>query len=153
GLTQAGLVFHIVGEVRESVALGFAALVGYGFVAASETDRLERKEADLLRIIQRELDDAADLLIINTVDDSHNRHDLDTGTMQVIDRLQLHVEQIPDLAVRVRGIADAIELQVGIAQSSFGRLLRKLEALCEFNSVGRSLNRVISNLASVADRV
>src|SRR5271157_3022545 len=43
-LAQAGLVPHVVRQVRERVALGGAPLVGDGFVAAGEGDRLEGEE-------------------------------------------------------------------------------------------------------------
>jgi hypothetical protein len=46
-----------VRQVRERVALGGAALVGDGFVAAGEGDRLEGEEGNLLGIVERELDD------------------------------------------------------------------------------------------------
>ncbi len=54
-LAQAGLVLHVVRQVRKRVALRRAALVGDGFVAAGERDRLEREERNLLGVIQREL--------------------------------------------------------------------------------------------------
>src|SRR5207248_4219680 len=81
GFAQAGLTLYIVGQVRERVALRHPALVGDGFIATGKADRLERKEADLLRIIQRELDDAADLLVIYTVNDGHYRNDFNSGSM------------------------------------------------------------------------
>ena len=37
--------------------------------------------------------------------------------VQVLDRAQLHVEEVADLAVRVGLVADAVELQVGDAQA------------------------------------
>ena len=74
-------------------------------------------------IVERELDDASDLLVVQVVDDGDDRHDVDAGLVQVLDGLQLHVEQVADQAMRVGGVADAVELQVGVAQSGFGRLL------------------------------
>src|SRR5438874_5117443 len=83
GFAKAGLTFYVVGEMRKRVALRFAAIVGDGFVAASEADRLERQEADLLRIIQRELNDATDLLVVNAVDNCHHRNNFNASSMQV----------------------------------------------------------------------
>src|SRR5207248_8963888 len=111
-----------------------------GFVAAGEADRLKTKEANFLRVVQSELNDASDLLVVNAVDDGHDGNDFDSGGVQVINGLQFYVEQVADFAVRIGGVADAVELQIGITQSGFGGLLRKLKALREFNSVGRGLN-------------
>ena len=119
GLAETGLVRHVVREVRERVALRVAALVGDGLVAAGEGDRLEGEEGDLLGVVERELDDAADLLVVDAVDDGHDGDDVDAGLVQVLDGLELHVEQVADLAVRVGGVADAVELQVGVAQTGF----------------------------------
>ncbi len=73
--------------------------------------------------------------------------------VQVLDRAQLDVEQVADAAVRVGGVADAVELQVGVAQARFGRRLREVEALGELDAVGRRLHRVVADLARVANRV
>src|SRR5690348_6945183 len=133
--------------MRERVALRFAAIVGDSFVASGEADWLEAEESDLLRIIERELNDASDLLVVDAVNDGHDRNDFDSGAMQIIDGLEFYVEEVADFAVRIGCVADAVELQIRITQSGFGSLLRKLEALGEFNSVGRGLNRVVSNFA------
>ena len=58
-------------EMRERVALGLAAIVGYGFVASGEAYWLEAQEADSLRIVERELDDSSYLLVVDAVDDRH----------------------------------------------------------------------------------
>ena len=82
-------------------------------------NRLEAEERDLLGIVERELDDAADLLVVDAVDDGGDRDDVDAGLVQVFDGPQLHIEQIADLAMRVGGVADAVELQIGVAQTGF----------------------------------
>ena len=114
-------VLHVVREVRQRVALRLPALVGDLLVAAGEAHRLEREEVDLPRVVERELDDAADLLVVDAVDDRDDRHDVDAGAPEVLDRAQLDVEQVADAAVRVGGIADAVELQVGVAQARLRR--------------------------------
>ncbi len=73
--------------------------------------------------------------------------------MQVVDGFQLYVEQIADGAMIVGGIANPVELQVGVPHSSFHRLLAEFKALGEFNSVGGGLHAVVSDLAGVANRV
>ena len=82
-----------------------------------------------------------------------------TGTMstparpEVLDRAQLDVEQVADQAVRVGRVADAVELQVRVAQARFGRRLREIRALGELDAVGRRLHAVVADLARVAHRV
>jgi len=57
------------GRVREGVALRLATFVRDLFVAAGEADRLEGEEVDLLRVVEGKLDDAANLLVVDAVDD------------------------------------------------------------------------------------
>ena len=152
-LADAGLVLHVVRQVRQRVALRGAALRRDFLVAAGERHRLERQEVDPLRVVERELDDAADLLVVDAVDDRDDRDDVDAGAVEVLDRAQLHVEQVADAAVRVGGVADAVELQVRVAQTRFGRGLGELGALGELDAVGRRLHAVVADLARVADRV
>ena len=152
-LAEAGLVLHVVREVRQRVALRRPALGRDFFVTAGERDRLERQEVDLLGVVERELDDPSDLLVVDAVDDRDDRNDVDAGGMQVLDRAELHVEEVADAAMRVGRIADAVELQVGIAQAGFRRRLREVDALGELDAVGRGLHRVVADLAGVAHGV
>ena len=153
GLAEAGLVLHVVREMRQRVALRHAALVGDIFVAACERNRLERKEVDLLGVIERELDDAANLLVVDAVDDAGDGNDVHAGLMQVVDGLELYVERVANLAVRVRRVADAVKLQVRVAQTGFSSSLRELLGLGELDAVGRSLHRGVTDLAGVSDSV
>ena len=121
-LADAGLRLGVVRQVRQRVALRLAPLGGDLFVAAREADRLERQEVDLLRVVERELDDPAHLLVVDAVDDRDDRDDVDAGAPEVLDRAQLHVKQVADPAVRVGGVADAVKLQVRVAQARPWRL-------------------------------
>ena len=69
--------------MRQRVALGVALLVGDVLVAAGERHRLERHEADLVAVLQRELDDRSDLVVVDRVDDRHDQADVDAGGVQV----------------------------------------------------------------------
>ena len=152
-LSDAGLILHVVRQVRQRVALRSAALVGDELVAAGERHRLERQEVDLLRVVERELNDTTHLLVVHAVDDRRDRNDIDAGGVQILDRAQLDVEQVADEPMRVGGVADAVELQVGIAQAGLGRCLRELRALGELDAVGRRLHAVVADLLRVAHRV
>src|SRR5271169_4265342 len=139
--------------MTQRVALGLAAIVGYGFVAAGEAYWLEAQEADRARIIQRELDDSSYLFVVDAVYDRDDRNDFYSGFVKVFDRLQLDVEQVAYHAVGVGGVADSVELQVRIAHASFDCLLTEFKTLRELDSVGRGLHGVVSDFAGVADRV
>ena len=67
---ESGLILHVVRQMRQRVALGLAALVGDGFVAAGERHRLEAQERNLLRIVEREAHHRAHLLVVDAVDDA-----------------------------------------------------------------------------------
>ena len=54
-----------------------------------------------------------------------DRNDFHAGAVQVVDGFELYVEQVADGAMRVGGVADAVELQIGVAHSGFGCLLRR----------------------------
>ena len=120
GLAESALLFDVVGHLREGVALGQAALVGDRLIAAGEAHRLEAQEADLLGIVERELDDVAHLLVVDAVDEGGHGDDVNAGFMKIVDRLQLDVEEVADFAVRVGGVADAVELEIDVTQSGFG---------------------------------
>ena len=67
-------------------------------------------------------DHRAHLLVVDAVDDRDDRNDVDAVRVQVLDRPQLHIEQVADGAMRIGGVADPVELQIGIAQTGFGGL-------------------------------
>ena len=70
--------------------------------------------------------------------------------MQIVDGPQLNIKQVAHLAMRVGGIANAIELQIGVAKTGLSSLAAELGRLREFNAVGRGLHRVVANFAGVA---
>src|SRR5271156_3182265 len=105
--------------MRERVTLRGAAIIGDGFVASGEGNRLKTEKTDLLGIVERELNDASDLLVVNAVDNGHHRDNLAAGFVQVVDRFQLYVKQIADSAMIIGCVSDAIELQIGVSHSGF----------------------------------
>ncbi len=124
-LGDTDLLLHVVREVRQRVTLLQAALLGDQLVAAGERNRLERDERDLLRILERKADDRSDLVVVDAVDQRGNENDVNAGFVQVVDRAQLYVEQVADLAVRVGIVADTVELQIYKAKPGFGGLAAK----------------------------
>jgi hypothetical protein len=72
---------------------------------------------------------------------------------QVLDRSQLHVEEIADLPVAVGVLADAVKLQVGDAEARLLRLHREARILREPDPVGRGLDAVVADLAGVGNRL
>ena len=148
-LSDADLILHVVREVRKRVALLQATLLGDLFVAAGKRNRLERKERNLLRIVESEANDRADLIVVDAVDERRNEHDLNARFVQVVDRAHLHVEQVADLAMAVGVVADTVKLQVNVTQSSFSSFAAELFALGELDSVRRRLHAVVTNFARV----
>ena len=90
------------------------------------------------------------MLVVDAVHDRYYRDDFHSGFVQIVYCLQFHVEQVADFAVRVGGVADAVELQIRIAHSGFGGLLGEFQTLREFDSVGCGLHAVVSHFAGVA---
>ncbi len=119
-------LFTSLARCDKRVALAQTAFRSDVFVAAGKRNRLECDEGDLLRIVHRELDDGADLIVIDVVDERDNQNDLDAGFVQIFDGAQLHIEQVADLTVAVGIVADAVELQIRIAQSGFSSFLRRI---------------------------
>ena len=146
-------LLHVVGQVRQRVALRARRS---GVISSSRPVKLtgwNDRKLIFSRVVERELDDLADLLVVHAVDDRDDRHDVDAGRVQVLDRLQLDVEQVADPAVRVGGVADAVELQVGEAQAGLGRRPREVRRPGELDAVGGRLHRGVADLAGVADGV
>src|SRR5438477_3466491 len=149
----AELITDVFCQMRERITLAQPAFGSDIFVAAGKGDWLEGHEGDLLRVFHRELHDGANLIIIHVIDDSDDENDLDARRVHVFDGTQLHIKQIAYLSMAVRVISDTIELQVGVAQASFERLLAKVLALGEFDSIGGRLHAVVSELPRIADGV
>src|ERR1043166_8943552 len=123
-------------QMAQRIALCLAAVVCDLFIATGERNRLEAQEADGLGIIERELDNAAHLLIVDAVDDGGDRNNVHAVFMQVVNGAQLHVKQIADLAMRVRRVSNAVKLQVSVMQTGSSGLAAELRRLREFNPVG-----------------
>ena len=64
-------------------------------------------------------------MIVHAVDDRRHERDVDSELLHVFDRPKLDVEEIADAAVRVGRVADAVKLQIRVAEAGFGRLLEE----------------------------
>src|SRR5215472_541793 len=138
-------------QMRKRVTLGLAPFVSDLFIAPGEGHRLKCEQRYLFRIVERELNDAADLFVVDAIDDRDHRHDTDAGIGQILDRAQLYIEKISYAAMRVRAITDAVELQISIAQSGRGRGGSEFGAASKFDPVRGRLDHPIANLAGVAN--
>ena len=147
------LLAHVLGQVRECIALLQPPLGGDILIAPGEAYRLEAHERNLLRVFHRELHDGAHLVVIQVVDDGGHQHDFHARFVQVVDGPQLHVEQVAHLAVAVGVVADAVELEIDVAQPGLERLLAEFLALRELDAVGGCLHAVVAHFARVAHRV
>ena len=101
------------------------------------------KETKLIlsQFCERELHDRPDLIVVHGVDDRDDQAHVDAGGMQVLDRRELHFEQVPDLPMGVRRFGDAVELQVGDSKpglaSLAGKRRRPARIGCRWSRPGR----------------
>ncbi len=150
-LADSRLRLRVVGEVRQRVALLLPGLVVDVLVPPGEGDRLERDGVDLVDVPDRELEDLADLVVVDAVDDRGHQRDVDAVLVEVLDRAQLDVVEVTDLAVLVVLVPDPVELEVREAQPGLGGLAREILVLGEPDPVGGALDREVADLARVPD--
>src|SRR5688500_7619527 len=151
--SDTDLLLHIVRQVRKSVALLQTTLRRDLFVTAGERNWLKRQKRDLLRVIQCEANNRADLVVVDSVYESCHQHNLNTSFVQVVDGAHLHIKQVTDLAMTVCIVTDAVKLKIYIAQSRFSCFAAEFFALRELNTVGRSLDAVVSHFPRISDRL
>ncbi len=149
----ADLRADVLSEMRQGVALAETALRSDVFIAACKRNRLEADERDFLGIFHRELDDGADLVVVHIVDDGNDENDFDARFVHVLNSAELHVKEVADLAVAVGVVADAVELQVGVAHTGFEGFFAEFLALGELDAIGGGLDTVVADLAGVGDGV
>ncbi len=89
------------------------------------------------------------LLMLLTIVD--NERDFDTDAGEVLDRSQLHVEQIADAAMLVLLFADAVKLQIDAVLSGCLRGFAKLDVFGEANAVRRREDAIETDLLRVSD--
>ena len=119
-------------------------------VAAGEAHRLEAHDGDLVGVGDGKVDDRPDLVVVVAVDHGvDDEHHVDPRGVQVLDGALLHVEEIADLAMRVRLVGDAVELEVREAEASGLRLLRELRVLRETDAVRGALHAEVAVVARV----
>ena len=68
-MLSAELILQIVSHAGERVALLDAHLVGNVFVAAGKRNRLESNRLNLVDVLRGKLDDLADAIVVDGVDD------------------------------------------------------------------------------------
>ena len=99
------------------------------------------------------MNNPANLLVVDAVDNGRYRHDVYAVRIQVLDGAHLDVEQVAYGTMGVRRVADAIELEVSVAQPGISGLLAKIGILREFNAVGGRLHAGVADLAAVTHRI
>ena len=139
--------------MRKRVALAQTAFRSDFFVASGEGNRLERNERNFLGVLHRELYDRSHLIVVHVVDDGRNQHDIDARFVHVLNRAQFHVEEVAHLAMAVRVIANAVELQICIPQARLESFRAEFLALRELDSIRCSLHAVVANFARKTDGV
>jgi len=90
------------------------------FVAARKRDRLEADEGDLLRVFHRKLHDSADLVVVHVVDDGGRRATISMPASCMFSMARsLTSNRLPIWRWLLGVVADAVELQVGVAHARF----------------------------------
>ena len=89
---SAKLVLQVVSHARECVAPLLPQFVRNVFIASGEGNRLKRDRLHFVDILRSKLDDLADAVVVEIVDDRYHKCDFDTGFSEVLDRSQLNVE-------------------------------------------------------------
>ena len=153
GLGKPRLLFHVMGQMRERVALLHPPLRSDFLIPTREGDRLESHEGDLSGVFAGEIDDRPHLVVVDVVDQRDDQNDFDTGRVEVLNGAELDVEQVADLAMAVRVVADAVELQVGVAEARFKGAVAVGGVLGKLDTVRGRLHAVEAELARIANRV
>src|ERR1043165_768561 len=128
---DTNLVLHVMSQMRQCISLLQTTFGSDRFVTTGERNRLERKQRNLLGIIQREPNYRTDLVVVDSVYQRRDQDDLNTGLVQVVNCAQFHVKKVSYLPVTVRVVSNSIKLEVDIAQPSLSGLAAKLFALGE----------------------
>ena len=152
-LADAGLVLHVVREVRERIALALPGLVVDLLVAPREGDGLEGDGVDLVDVPDSEPQDVADLVVVDRVHDRRDQGDVDPRRVEVVERPELDVVQVADAAVRVRLVSDPVELKVREPQPRVVGCFREVRLLREPDAVRRALDGEVADLLRVARRL
>src|SRR5262249_28982325 len=93
------------------------------------------------------------LVVIDAIYKGCNQNNLNACFVQVIYRTQFHIEEVANLPVAVRVVADPIKLEINVPQPCLGGFATELLTLRELDSVGGSLHRVITHLPRISNRL
>src|SRR5215470_12925168 len=123
------------------------------FVPAGERDRLEGDGLNLIDVSNGKIDNIADIVIVDAVDDRVHQSDFHSYPRHVFDRLKFYVEEIADTAMLVLFLRRSIKLQIGAVQTRLFGLANEVGFLGETDAVRRSKHAVESDFFRVSDCV
>src|SRR6185369_15330833 len=146
-LSDTYLIFHVVSQVRERVTLLQAALGSDCLVTTGKRNRLKRKKGNLLRIVQSKSNNRSDLVVVNSVDQRRNQNNFDACFVKIVNSPQLHVEEVPYLAMTVGVVSYSIKLEVDVPQAGLGRFVAEFFTFGELNPVCGRLHRVVAHFS------
>ena len=149
----AVIPLHLVRHVRDGVAAPAPVLVGDVLVAPGERDRLEADPAHLVGVGEHEIEQRTHLGLVHAVHQRGHGHDVDTGIVQHVDRLELDVEEVADVPVLVGVVRYAVELEVREIEARLLGGVRELRLEGEAQPVGRRLDCVVPDLLGVPARL
>src|SRR5207253_2507310 len=108
---------------------------------------------NLVNVLGGELDYLADGVVVDCVDDGGDQSHLDADRREVLNRAQLHVEEVADAPVLVLLLAHAVELQIDAVLSGLLRLTAELYVLRVAYAVRRGEYAVEADLLRVGHGV
>src|SRR5262245_48719979 len=106
-------------------------------VAARKGDRLKRDRLNFVDVLNCKIDDIANVVIVDAIDDRVDERHFHSDARHVFDRLKLDIKQISDTTMLVLFLSRTIKLQVCAVQSGFFRLSNKVRILSEADAVRR----------------
>src|SRR2546426_5535103 len=99
-----------MGHAGERITLLDANGIGHILVSTGERNWLECDGLNFIDVPGCELDDRADAIVIDGVDDRRDQSNFNADTRQVLDRLLLYIEKVADAAMCVLFFAHAVKL-------------------------------------------
>src|SRR5262245_15227998 len=123
------------------------------FVATGKRNRLEGDRLDLINVANGEIDNSANVVIIDVVHDRVHERDFYSYPCHVLDRLKLYVKEIADTAMLVLFLRRAIKLQIRAVQTRLFGLTNEVRFLGETDAVRCSKHAIESDFFCISHGV
>src|SRR5262249_10690949 len=123
------------------------------FVPAGERDRLKGDGLNLIDVSNGKIDNSADIVIVDVVDDRIHQSGFPLSALQVLDPLKFYVEEMADPAMLVLSPRRPTKLKISAVQPRLFGLANEVGFLGETDAVRRSKHAIESDFFRVSDCV